>query len=76
MKCPACEGKGHRITQNGPDDVDHDVCDWCEGSGGKVCIECDELNDSDTSVTLCQECESEATEGEYIDWCVKEFQGE
>ena len=31
--CKACEGRGWRMYQNGPDDFDKDVCEICGGSG-------------------------------------------
>ena len=36
LKCEICKGKGHYMVNNGPDDVDHEVCPHCEGKGGGV----------------------------------------
>ena len=31
--CKRCRGKGSYMVANGPDDIDHEFCDDCEGTG-------------------------------------------
>ena len=31
--CSRCRGKGHYMVANGPDDVQHEICDDCDGKG-------------------------------------------
>lgn len=33
MKCKYCDGKGFYWVPDGPDDVDREICDECEGIG-------------------------------------------
>ena len=56
MKCDRCDGKGWEWVSLG-DEAEKDVCCQCDGTGGKICDNCGELNDSGTSAVYCEECE-------------------
>ena len=63
-KCPYCKGKGQVWSQNGPDDVFHDVCDMCNGAGEigtDTCKGCDqefEKEELNEDGFCCEECET------------------
>ena len=33
QECKICHGTGLVMTQNGEDDVNQEICDWCDGTG-------------------------------------------
>lgn len=43
--CPTCEGKGFHWVNNGPDDVEKEVCEICDGGGTIIVSEEDEDNE-------------------------------
>jgi hypothetical protein len=73
MKCPVCNGCGYVARVLEPSgNVRKEDCGACEGSGGHICIQCEQPNDSEESVVFCNECEKDYYKMEAADWKIDE----